>query len=471
MRFTTRLLLVAAASMLASGCTAGGSHDQATASATRDEAVRIVSQNLLHGMACPAASDRCQLPARVELFTRQLAEGGCPDIVGLQETNPATTRALRSRLAGICGGHYRLVTDDDPSLDREVVLTTGTVIGSRRVHLAGPLRTAYFVRVATRVGLVDFITTHLASSSDDRPCDTATCPPPCHASDSLKTCQAREVVALAKEVAVPAAVTVIGGDLNATVDEAVNTVLRQAGFVDSHLAAGNRECTPASGDQCTSGRIDNDLSDLTDPRSRQTERIDFVYVDGSSRCTVGAPTGLFNAAAAPVADGPQGLVFASDHTGVDATLVCQTSAAERAAATVATMPPAATTTTAVTGPVDAPITAAITEAFTNLFSGAVTDVEVKLGSLEGGEALRTTFLQSYEATKAVAARISVRIDGITLADADHADVIYTLLLEGTPVLDHLPGAAVLIDGRWLVSTRTYCDVSTQGATEIPPPCR
>lgn len=39
-----------------------------------------------------------------------------------------------------------------------------------------------------------------------------------------------------------------------------------------------------------------------------------------------------------------------------------------------------------------------------------------------------------------------------------------------PVLDHLPGEAVLVDGRWLVSLRTYCDVSTQGAEVIPLPC-
>jgi len=41
------------------------------------------------------------------------------------------------------------------------------------------------VRVAADVGVVDFITTHLASSSDDRPCDRSTCPPPCRADEKL----------------------------------------------------------------------------------------------------------------------------------------------------------------------------------------------------------------------------------------------------------------------------------------------
>ena len=48
---------------------------------------------------------------------------------------------------------------------------------------------------------------------------------------------------------------------------------------------------------------------------------------------------------------------------------------------------------------------------------------------------------------------------------------YSLLLDDAVVLDHLPGAAVQVDGQWLVTRRTYCDVSTQGPTEIPPPCQ
>jgi hypothetical protein len=49
--------------------------------------------------------------------------------------------------------------------------------------------------------------------------------------------------------------------------------------------------------------------------------------------------------------------------------------------------------------------------------------------------------------------------------------VYTLLLDGAAVLDHLPGAAVKPDGTWLVSRKTFCDVSTQGVKEIPEPCR
>jgi hypothetical protein len=65
----------------------------------------------------------------------------------------------------------------------------------------------------------------------------------------------------------------------------------------------------------------------------------------------------------------------------------------------------------------------------------------------------------------------VRLDEVRLLGADRADVVYTLLLDGNAVLDHLPGAAVRAGARWLVTRRTYCEVATQGQTAIPEPCR
>ena len=92
----------------------------------------------------------------------------------------------------------------------------------------------------------------------------------------------------------------------------------------------------------------------------------------------------------------------------------------------------------------------------------------------GGAASARRITASDEArirNAAIAARVRVRLDDVRRVDASHADVTYTLLLDDAAVLDHLPGAAVLSGGRWLVTRRTYCDVSTQGASEIPPPCR
>ena len=426
-----------------------------------------MSINLLHGTACPEDSDRCDLPARVELFARQLADADCPELVSVQEANTRTVDELRARLPAVCDNAYEIAWDDDPSLDREVVLSTVPVIGARRFRLAGPLRSAFWVRARTDVGLVDYFSTHLASSSDDRPCDTATCPPPCSPNDSVNTCQMRQVIDYADEFSDQDAVVVIGGDLNAQPDEPTIDALREGGFIDTHLAADNPECDFETGANCTSGRIDDSLADLRDATSRQSERIDYLFIGPTRECTMGARTGLFNE---EPADG--GLAHPSDHTGVIAVLDCATTPDHRETATEATMPTAPPTSIATGGgPPDADTETAITDAFNTLFAGTVSDPEVKITALEDADLLRESFFEMYERTKAIASRIVIRIDAITLVDADHANVTYTLLLDGAAVLDHLPGAAVRVGGRWLVSRRTYCDVATQGATEIPAPCR
>ncbi len=463
-----RLLAVALLGALGlAGCSDDGGGDGGDGgSAADDPSVRVVSLNFLHGTACAEDSNRCDLPARVDLLVDQLADAGCPELVSLQEANLQTVEELTEPLADICDGAYEFVGADDPSLDREVVLTTDEVIGSQRLRLAGPLRTALWVRVAADVGVVDYVSTHLASSSDDRPCDATTCPPPCEVSDSLNTCQGRQVAAFAADLSTGDNVVVLGGDLNARPDELTITAITDAGFVDTHLAAGNAECDPESGAECTSGRIDDSLEDLTDPQSLQTERIDYLFVFDQRACTPVDPTGLFNA---EPAEGD--LAFPSDHTGVEATLACPTTDAQLEAASSATVPTTAPPTTVAGTTVDADTEAAITQAFTNVFDGSVSDPEVKLASLERGDELRDSFLESYEATLDIASRIHLRIDSITGVDATTADVTYTLLLDGAAVLDHLPGQAVNVDGEWLVSLRTYCDVSTQGADEIPEPCQ
>ena len=435
---------------------------------TTTERVRVVTQNLLHGIACPGETQRCHLVERVDLFVQQLQDHDCPELVGIQEANGDTIGLLRERLGEICDGDYRLVSDADPGLDREVVLTTDRVLASRRVRLAGPLRTALWVRVATDVGIVDFVSTHLASSTDDRPCDRATCPPPCRPHERVNACQARQVAAFAEDVAHEDGVLVIAGDLNAKPDDPAMDILRRAGFSDSHVDAGNPECDPTTGAQCTSGRIDNAMTDLTDAGSKQTERIDYVLFGGDRDCSAVEPTGLFNGDADK---GAGGLAYPSDHTAVEATLACRTTDAHRDAARDARVAPSTTTTAAGGGSMDDETHAAITAAFQAVFNGDITDIERKLAAIEDRELIRSFFVEGYERSKDVASKIRVRIDAIELIDHSLAKVTYTLLLEGNAVLDHLPGGAINVDGRWLVTRRTYCEVSTQGAAEIPAPCQ
>jgi endonuclease/exonuclease/phosphatase family metal-dependent hydrolase len=458
---------VVVAIVLAAGCSGdGGESDR---SAPEPSRVRIVSQNLLHGVACAPESDGCDLPSRVALFAQQLDEQGCPDLVSVQEANDRMVSLLEREAPQVCDGEYEIVWDDDPGLDREVVLSRMPVLGSQRTRLAGPLRTALWVRAATGVGVVDFVSTHLASGSDDRPCDRETCPPPCSVDDTLNTCQARQVVDLADDVAADDSVVVIAGDLNAEPGEPAIDALVDGGYTDTHLAAGNDECDSDTGAQCTSGRADDSLTDLTDPASRQSERIDYVFVGGTRACDVVGPTGLFNGEPATSTAGE--LAFAADHTAVEATLECETSSGQRAASVTATVSSAPPTTSPPESEVDTATQAAITDAFSTVFDGDVTDVEQKLAALEDGEILREFFLATYEAQRPIASQVRVRLDAVTLVDATNADVTYTLLLDGNAVLDHLPGAAVKVGDRWLVTRRTFCDVSTQGQEEIPPACQ
>jgi hypothetical protein len=283
-------------------------------------------------------------------------------------------------------------------------------------------------------------------------------------------CQGRQLLDFADDVATDDSVVIIGGDLNAVRGEPAVEVLVDGGYGDTHLLAGRPECDETTGEQCTSGRGDDSLADLTDPSSRQTDRIDYLLLGGPRPCSVAERTGLFNGEPVdPPGDG--GLVFPSDHTAVIATVVCDTTEAQQQAAPSATVTTAPPTTLGEAAEAEPDTRAAITTTFETLFGGAVGDPEQKLTVLEDSEVLRPYFLESFEAQKAIASGITVRIDDIVLTGPTRAEVTYSLLLDDAVVLDHLPGAAVKVGDQWLVTRGTYCDVSTQGQEEIPPPCQ
>lgn len=465
-----RALTFLAAVLLVSACSSSAENADENTRVETTPTVRFVSQNILHGSSCAPETDRCAAPARVELFVRQLGEADCPELVSLQESNAGIIELVEQELPKVCGGNYTVVRDADAGNDRETVLTTLPVLGSRRDRLAGPLRTMFWVRVASDAGIVEFVSTHLASSSDDRPCDATTCPPPCAVADTLNTCQAKQLVDRVDELAHPDAIVVVGGDMNATPDEPTIAVFTDAGYRDTHLAAGNPECDSATGAQCTGGRVDDALTDMRDPASKQSARIDYLFVGGKRSCDIGEPTGLFNDGE-PAADDPAGLAFPADHTGVVATLQCATSAAQKDAAENAPLPTTSTTAPPATGTDDPATKAAITKSFEILFNGDVTGTDVKLAVLEDAELLRPLFVKTFEEQKELAEKIRVRIERVDVVDATHADVVYTLLLDGAAVLDQLPGAAVKPGATWLVSRRTFCDVATQGVQEIPQACQ
>jgi endonuclease/exonuclease/phosphatase family metal-dependent hydrolase len=301
----------------------------------------VASLNVLHGLFCPRDSASCRLSDRIELLFAWLVAHGCPDVVTLQEVSDAVAPLVMARLAAPCPytavAHVRL-----HGLDDEMLLSRHPLGTTELIRLHGGFRTALFVRVDHPLGPVDVFSTHLASGSDGAtdPCG-ASCPAECQGAGAatLRDCQAVQVanaVAGRHDVPLPAIVT---GDFNESPGSFVYRQLTERGWIDSYLAAGNPECNPATGDGCTSGRQDEDLSQLQSPASNENERIDFAFVvppAPGSPCKAtldtaadidgdGTATRIFANQPnpfAPCGPAPAAVCWPSDHEGTELDLAC-----------------------------------------------------------------------------------------------------------------------------------------------------
>ncbi|RDI56132.1 hypothetical protein [Nocardia mexicana] len=110
-------------------------------------------------------------------------------------------------------------------------------------------------------------------------------------------------------------------------------------------------------------------------------------------------------------------------------------------------------TSAAAGQADAATTKAVTDVYTAFFSGS-TPPQQKAATVQKGD----VFLPILEAQAAnpQAQGTSVTVAGVKLGDPDHADVTYTLLVGGTPMLPDQTGQAVKESGQWKVATSTFC---------------
>lgn len=307
---------------------------RAPATAAPKGDLRIVTMNILHGITCPNAPDDCQGDDRMALLGQQLQAADCPPVVALQEIAQRTyDRVVAAPWVKEC--KYRIVWHDMPSVDRELVLTTLPVKNQKLTVLAGNFRGAYRVELKSKLGPLVLVVTHQDGDSqagaDPRLCTPEVCPPPCPQDVSQQACQTIQAEALAMEGGGRKAIRVLTGDLNVPAGTPRYQSLIANGWIDSHLAAGNPECDPATGAACTSGREDMSTDDLKNPASLENERIDFLLVKGPRGCKVRFDkaadrdkdklgTGLF--AHEPVTGGPGGLAYLSDHTGVAADLSC-----------------------------------------------------------------------------------------------------------------------------------------------------
>ena len=351
--------------------------------------VEVADLNILHGFACdppyPGDGDQCRIAERMDRLIEEIAAAGCPDLVTLQENvtdsfvlrgiaqpvgpledTAALIRARLPGLAAICGFAYGVVFDPaaerPPRLvvlgrgvDEEMILSRYPVSHRETLELYSPqkpffARHVLFARVEHPEGPIDVFTTHLASGSDsaEEACGVDVvprpivnpCPAECDASiDTVRTCQARQMARFVEarhDVPDPA---IVAGDFNSEPGSTEYQEFTGRGWIDSHLAAGNAECDPESGEQCTSGRVDTDLSSLESPELGQVERIDFIFVvpaRAGARCAgrieryaphpqrPAATTGLFAALPRlPCGPAPLPTCFVSDHSGAQLNLGCQ----------------------------------------------------------------------------------------------------------------------------------------------------
>jgi endonuclease/exonuclease/phosphatase family metal-dependent hydrolase len=300
----------------------------ATTTVAPESVVDVATLNVLHGLFCPEETDYCHAPDRMTMMADELERIGCPELVGLQEVSSRQEELFEGALAKVCDGAYRVASAPTNELDVAVVLTSLDIVDQGVLDIANFPWEAYWVRVSTSEGPVDFLTTHFASSSNNPPCDATRCPTICADGIETNECHAVEVVDHFDQVAQPAAITVVAGDLNARHDDPTLATFTDAGFEDAWLSAGRPQCDPEGNDDeraaCTAGRPrpENALDGLDVDTGRYESRIDYVLVRGDGDCEpeVGA---IEVFAREPLAEPFEGLYWPSDHAGVVAALGCR----------------------------------------------------------------------------------------------------------------------------------------------------
>ena len=331
-------------------CSDGSDNDSADRATADTPDVTVASLNVLHGLTCPPETASCRLADRQDLLFEWIESIDCPDVVLLQEVlGPRVIALLAERVASRCGSVYQVLVPSVPlgqnyTLSRYPVLQTGEDI------LMGGIRLLWHTQIDHPTGIVDLFNTHLAAGVDLQPCDES-CPQECRAAGAAdsRECQAIQVARLTQERAAPNSLRILGGDFNADPQSFVYHHLVEAnGWVDAYLAAGNPECDPATGIGCTSGRQDEDLSDMESPASGVSRRIDYLFVQlpgggSNSSCRYeldshrdddgdGMATRIFaddpNPFAATCGPLQDPICWPSDHEGTQADINCRSLGSE-----------------------------------------------------------------------------------------------------------------------------------------------
>lgn len=135
-------------------------------------------------------------------------------------------------------------------------------------------------------------------------------------------------------------------------------------------------------------------------------------------------------------------------------------------AAAATSAPAAATTSAAAA--SAETEKAITDAYVTFFDGTAPPA-TRAGLVEKGDAFKP-FLEGM-ASDPRASGTSVTVSAVQLVDDKTADVTYTLLLGGNPVLPDQSGQALKEGDTWKVAAMTFCALlAVQGSGQAVPAC-
>ncbi|WP_420750090.1 hypothetical protein [Rhodococcus sp. O3] len=153
-----------------------------------------------------------------------------------------------------------------------------------------------------------------------------------------------------------------------------------------------------------------------------------------------------------------------DDSSSDSTTTTATTTTETTEVTVTE-----TTTEAAAGEAADPATTeAVTNAYVTFFNGATPPAE-RAALVENGD----VFLPTLEAmtSNPQAMATTATVEGVTLSDPENADVKWTLLMNGAPVLPDQSGNAIQQDGTWKVSATTFCTLlAIQGGGAPVPGC-
>lgn len=303
--------------------------------------VTVATFNVLHGFTCPAPTASCRFADRAALLAQWIAARGCPDVVGLQEILQAQVPTLTAAVGGVCGGAYEVAYQPTNSIDDALVLSRLPITARTVQVLHRTFRNVLVTRHDHPAGPLDVFTTHLAAGIDGGPTPCgADCPVACvnAGAATVRECQAVQVAAAVEARPPASGPALVIGDFNAAPGGAVHATFTSRGWADAYEAAGLPVCDASTGVGCTSGRVDDDLSELESPALNESARIDFVFVvpPAMGTCAIetagdpdgdGVATRLFADEPNPFSPGcgpaPAAICWPSDHVGMQADLACR----------------------------------------------------------------------------------------------------------------------------------------------------